>query len=204
MKKIISLFFLFCIFSSIVHGESTLSSSPIEIGTIQSLQITKDPFNDQLQATVLAKPITSTAQTKKDLDIHLSFAQIHTEGNGLPPKFSLLLITHGTSSFQPKDIKITLQGVHPNTLTLSPREITRTSQDPLTQTTVLYPLPETSLLLTRLKDKTVGSFTVACNLDNGITQTHTFALSSHLKEELQNLVTLDLSQRNTFELTQPK
>ena len=204
MKKTLSFLFLFCLFSSLVYGESILSPAQTEIGTIQALQITQDPFSQELQATVLAKPHTSTAQTKKDLDIHLSFAQIHTEGNGLPPKFSLLLITQGTSSFQPKDIKITLQGVHPNTLTLSPREITRTSQDPLTQTTVLYPLPETSLLLTRLKDKTVGSFTVACNLDNGTTQTHTFALSSHLKGELQNLVTLDLSQPNTFELIQPK
>ena len=204
MKKIISLFFLFCIFSSIVHGEPTLSSSPIEIGTIQSLQITKDPFNDQLQATVLAKPITSTAQTKKDLDIHLSFAQIHTEGNGLPPKFNLLLIAQGTSSFQPKDIKITLQGTHPNTLTLSPQEITRASQDPLTQTTVLYPLPDTSLLLTRLKDKSVGSFTITCSLDNGTTQTHTFTLTNNLKSELQNLVTLDLSQPDTYKLTQPQ
>ena len=204
MKKTLSFLFLFCLFSSLVYGESILSPAQTEIGTIQALQITQDPFSQELQATVLAKPHTSTAQTKKDLDIHLSFTQVYTEGNGFPPKLSLQLIARGTGSFQPKDIKITLQGPPPDPLTLSPQEITRASQDPLTQTTVLYPLPDTSLLLTRLKDKSVGSFTITCSLDNGTTQTHTFTLTNNLKSELQNLVTLDLSQPDTYKLTQPQ
>lgn len=205
MKKIISFLFILLLFSSsFTHALSPVPIEQVNLGTLQPLQILQNPFTKEYQASIIAQPVRSTALTQNKLDMSFIYTQTYAEGTGMPAEFSIQLITRGNSSFLPKDITVTLAGIHPNTLTLSPKEIIRSTRDNSQQTLIIYSLSKSPLLLKHLQDKSVSQFSLSGTLDDGTVQMQIFPLTNHLKEELKKLTSLDLSQEGTFQLTKPQ